>query len=107
MRLSGATIELSASDLSQFLSCRHLTALNVSVALGQKSAPHRVDPVLTVLQERGSEHERDYVGSLRKQGLTLVDLSCEDRNDAVRHSLNLMRSGIEIIVQPALRGGRW
>ena len=35
MRMSGSAIELSASDLSGFLSCIHLTALDLAVAQGQ------------------------------------------------------------------------
>ena len=75
MRMSGSAIELSASDLSGFLSCIHLTALDLAVAQGQREPPAWVDPVLMVLRERGLEHERGYVEGLRAQGLTITDLS--------------------------------
>ena len=68
MRMSGSAIELSASDLSGFLSCIHLTALDLAVAQGKREPPAWVDPVLIVLRERGLEHERGYVDELRAQG---------------------------------------
>ena len=75
MRVSGHAIELSASDLSGFLSCVHLTALDLAVARGEREPPTWVDPVVKVLRERGLEHERGYVERLRAQGLTITDLS--------------------------------
>jgi uncharacterized protein len=74
MRTSGGTIELSASDLSGFLSCIHLTALDLAVAQGAREPPTWTDPVLIVLRERGLEHERGYVEQLRAQGLSITDL---------------------------------
>jgi hypothetical protein len=73
MRMSGSAIELSASDLSGFLSCNHLTALDLAVARGQRPAPDWVDPVLIVLRERGLDHERGYVEELRAQDLSIAD----------------------------------
>ncbi len=107
MQISDSILELSASDLSQFLSCRHLTALNLAVALGQRAAPTWIDPVLVVLQQRRLEHERAYVDTLRAEGVTVADLSMEEADDAVPASLNAMRTGVDIIIQPALRNGRW
>ena len=107
MRLAGTGIELSASDLSQFLSCHHLTALNLAVALGQRSAPTWTEAVLVVLRERGLEHERNYVDGLRAQGLAVGDLSENGGDDSVARSVDAMRKGVDVIVQPALRDGRW
>ncbi|TJV78667.1 MAG: nuclease, partial [Mesorhizobium sp.] len=107
MRSSSTGIELSASDLSQFLNCRHLTALNLAVALGRRSPPSWVDPVLAILQQRGLDHERRYVDQLRADGLTITDLSEFDGNEAIARTVSAMRSGTDVIVQAALRNGRW
>lgn len=107
MRRAGTTIELSASDLSQFLGCRHRTALDLAVAHGQRQAPSWVDPLMVVLRERGLEHERGYADSLRAEGLGFVDLTDRETNDAVEPSLDAMRAGVDVILQPALRSGRW
>ncbi len=107
MRLSGTAVELSASDLSQSLACRHLTALNLAVALGRRSPPSWRDPALGVLQQRGLDHERGYVDGLRAQKLTIIDLSDNEADDAIANSIDAMRSGVDVVVQAALRNGRW
>ncbi len=107
MRSSDATLELSASDLSHFLGCRHRTALDMAVARGQREAPRWIDPLVVVLQQRGLDHERGYADALRAEGLVVVDLAKYDGDDAVARSLDAMRAGTTVILQPALRNGRW
>jgi predicted RecB family nuclease len=108
MRMSGSAIELSASDLSGFLSCVHLTALGLAVARGEREAPTWVDPVVRVLRERGLEHEHSYVEELRAQGLTITDLSgAITAEHAVTRSMEEIRAGVDVILQPALRNSRW
>ena len=107
MRATSQTLELSASDLSHFLACRHRTALDLAVAQGIRAVPSWVDPALVLLQERGLEHERRYVEQLREQGLGAIDLSVDSSEDAVARAADAMRAGVALIVQPALRNGRW
>jgi predicted RecB family nuclease len=107
MRMSADSIELSASDLSGFLSCTHLTALDLAVAHGSRTPPAWVDPVLLVLRERGLDHERGYVETLRAQGLSVTDLDGIMGEDAVARSVSAIRTGADVILQPALRNGCW
>src|SRR6476620_5652870 len=107
MRMSGCAIELSASDLAGFLSCVHLTALDLAVAHGTRNKPAWVDPVLIVLRERGLDHERGYVDQLRAQGLSITGLGGIVGEDAVRRSVEAIRTGTDVILQPSLRNGRW
>jgi len=107
MRMSGSRIELSASDLSSFLDCVHLTSLDLAVARGDRAPPTWTDPVLIVLRERGLEHERGYVEELRAQGLSVTDLDGFVGEDAVARAISAMRTGADVILQPALRNGRW
>jgi predicted RecB family nuclease len=107
MRANASAVQLSASDLSWFLGCRHRTALDMAVARGERDAPHWVDPVLELLRERGFEHERRFADSLRSNGLRLLDLASYSGDDAVTRSLDAMHSGTQVILQPALRNGRW
>ena len=58
MRLRGAELELSASDLSNHLVCKHLSELDRAVALGQLEKPVWKDPALELLKQRGLDHER-------------------------------------------------
>src|SRR6266550_5619920 len=108
MHLSGTQLFLSATDLSNFLSCRHLTALDMATALGKRKRPHWDDPLLEILFARGLAHEKAYVASLQAAGqriVTLVDV--KERDAAVVQTLDAMRSGVDVIVQGALRDGRW
>src|SRR5262245_7266733 len=107
MRASGLVLELSASDLSYFLACRHRTALDLAVALGARAAPKWVDPSLALLQQRGIDHERLYVEQLLEQGLQSVDITPHGGDNAVGKSIDAMRTGAALIIQPALRDGRW
>jgi predicted RecB family nuclease len=77
-------------------------------AHGLRKRPWQNDPLLDLLFARGVEHEKAYVESLRAEGRGVVDLSNEkDRDAVVAQTLNAMRAGAGIIVQAALRDGRW
>src|SRR5258708_19673318 len=109
MFLAAKELSLSATNLSNFLSCRHLTALDMAAASGKRKRPHLEDPLLQILFDRGLEHERKYVASLQAQGLRVVALDPDnkDRDAAVAQTLDAMRSGVDVIVQGALGEGRW
>lgn len=108
MRLVGTALDLTATDLSNFLGCRHRTALEMGVAHGKHERPYWPDPLLEILFQRGLEHEKAYVESLRAVAPDIVDLSgVEDADAAVARTLEGMRSGADVIVQAGLRDGRW
>lgn len=108
MRESAGTLVLSATDLSNFLNCRHRTALELGEARGQRTRPHFHDRVLGALFARGLEHERQYVESLESAGRHLVNLAdIKDRTDAVTRTVDAMRAGADAIVQGALEDGNW
>ena len=110
MRKRDATLELSATDLSNFLGCRHRTALDMEVAHGKHERPaENTDPLLELLFARGLEHERKYVESLSALGITPLDLTefDKDRTVHVAETIKAMRAGERVIVQGALRDGRW
>lgn len=107
MRAAGTTIELSASDVSQFLGCRHRTALDLAVAKGLRSALEFLNPALDVLQQRGFEHERRYVDALRREGFEVLDLTEGATEHVIRRTSEAMRAGADVIVQAALQDGRW
>ena len=65
----GRDLQLSASDLVGHLNCRHLTHLDLAVANGTLPKPKIWDPLLEILWERGSIHEREYVEHLKGAGL--------------------------------------
>ena len=108
MRRTGDELVLSATDLTQFLCCRHGTALEMAAALGERTRPHWHDPLLEILLERGLEHEGGYVDSLRAQGKAVVDLSAvRGYDEATERTIEAMRAGADVVSQGALRDGRW
>lgn len=108
MRDRDGQIELSATDLSNFLSCRHRTALEMAEALGKRQRPKWDDPLLEILFKRGLEHEKAYVESLQTDGRCIVDVAdMKEHGAAVARTLDAMRSGADLIIQAALREGRW
>ena len=111
MRSSASGFEFSASDLARHGACRHLTALDLCVAKSLRAAPEFHDPAVDILAQRGFEHERRYVDGLKAQGLKVVDLSAAtsggSTEDALAATLDALRSGADVVVQPTLRHERW
>jgi predicted RecB family nuclease len=112
MRLSGSDLTLSATDLSNFLGCRHRTALDLAAVHGHRQRRRRgnMDPLLEVLIARGNAHEQQYVDSFRAQGRTVVDLTefkNQERDAHVDATIAAMREGPDVIVQGALRDTCW
>src|SRR5438477_7560198 len=61
-------------------------------------------PHLRVLQQRGLEHERAYIESLRTKGLSIRDLSGDWDEKATWEG---MKSGAPAIVQTSFASGEW
>ena len=108
MKLLAQHLRLAATDLSNHLACRHATALDLSVARGQREKPHWQAPDLAVIQELGLRHETRYLDHLRSQDLSFVDLrefKSDDR--AVAETIAAMQRGVDVIAQGALSNDRW
>ena len=108
MHVSPNGVRLSATDLSHFLACRHLTALDLAAALERRPRPAKKDdPLLDLLRKRGEEHERAYVDTLRAEGRDVVTIPRGKPDDAVAQTLDAIRGGADVIVQAALRHESW
>jgi predicted RecB family nuclease len=108
MKKIGESLELSASDLVGYLHCRHLSGLDRAVAEGALAKPKVWDPLLQILWERGSAHEKAYVEHLTKAGLEVVRIDGVDvTDDAVAETLGAMQRGAAVIVQAALSHEGW
>ena len=105
MHVSHSRLMLSATDLANHLSCRHLTQLDLRRANGDLAKPYRNDPVLEVLRQKGDDHERAYLEHLAAQGLRVVRLPEQLRDvEATRRAL---AEGTDVIAQAWLADGRW
>jgi predicted RecB family nuclease len=97
------TFLFAATDLSNHLSCAHLTQLQRKVALKELKKPAYRDPSLDVLIKRGHEHEAAYVAFLKQKGLSVVNLNGQPTASVVR----AMAQGADVIVQAQLQEGQW
>jgi uncharacterized protein len=108
MKSINSCVQLSATDLVGYLNCKHLTALDISVAEGSLPKPKRWDPLLEILQERGRRHEQGFVDHLKAQGLSVAVIDGVDITPAnVSATQAEIAAGTEIIIQGALQHGRW
>jgi uncharacterized protein len=94
-----------ATDLTNFLACRHLTALERLAAHGLAKRPFFDDPMLEILRERGLEHERAYVQRLVRLGMRVVEINRSP--SALDETVSAMREGADVIVQARLEHGAW
>ena len=92
MRAEGGALILYATDLSNFLNCRHRTALELGEARGKRPRPVWADPLLEALFSRGLEHERHYLSRLDAPGKRITNLSeIRAREDALAATLEASR----------------
>lgn len=107
MRIHESMVVLTATDLANHLSCCHLTALDLRLARGEIVEPSWSAPHLSVLRERGQEHEKKFLESLRTKGLAIVDLSEHTNENTNEATLSAMKSGAQVIVQASFVSGDW
>jgi uncharacterized protein len=109
MRLVDGDLRISATDLSGFLSCKHLTLLNKAVALNAKGLPQRSQGfgALKDLEQRGIEHEARVLGRYRSNGWAVKEIPKEE-GEASRASLTLdaIAERVDVIYQGVLTGER-
>src|SRR5687768_1104743 len=100
----------SATDLSNFLGCPHLTLLKHRSALGGPKPRRFADPGMDVLHQRGLEHEHKYLAGLRTEDRGIVDLTRAESEPygierLERHAaatIEAMRAGADVIYQGLL-----
>jgi uncharacterized protein len=108
MKKTASGFDLSATDLVGYLNCKHLSRLDRAVAEGALAQPKAWDPLLEILWERGSAHEKKYVDHLAESKLEVVRIDGIDvTGQAVAETVSAMKAGVPIIVQGALSHDGW
>ena len=108
MRANPGGLLFSASDLLNFLGCAHATWLDLRAAKGGKQPADEHDAYAKLLQEKGLEHEKDYLWRLRESGRSIEEItSAGTLDDRVAATRAAMRRGIDIIYQGALTTTPW
>ena len=110
-RLDGRLIH-SASDLVSYLQCARLAILNLDAAMKRRVRPQRRDPVLELLSQRGSLLEQKELTAWRDAGRNVAVVECERNSTAAfeagaQKTIELMRSGVDVIAQGVLFDGEW
>lgn len=108
MKLKQGSIIFSPSDLSNHISCKHITNLNKKALLKEIDKPGNYqNRVLDMLREKGEAFERDYLHKLELEGKTIVKISKENPN-AEQDTIVAMQEGKDIIYQARLvEGNEW
>src|SRR4051812_497291 len=110
-RLDGRLV-LSPTDLTHHQECAHLTRLDLGVALGEWAAPDVQTPEdVQFIFDRGLEHERKYLESLKAAGKTVIEIAggsgTEGRRRAEAETVEAMRRGVDVVYQGTFFDGAW
>lgn len=106
MRKEGSNFFYSASDLSGFIHCHHLTTLNKMAVLGKIQKPKRESKLIETLQMRGQEFEQDQLKLLKKQKKTIAIIE-QNSKSAFEDTKKAMKKGFDVIYQARMEMGEW
>ncbi len=108
MQIVAGHLLLSATDLVNFLGCRHATYLDLRDLTDPVELPAR-DAATVLIFEKGIEHEKRHLASLKARGLIVVEVPGEGFDLAERTALTreVMRAGAAVIYQAALVVPPW
>jgi uncharacterized protein len=107
------SLVVSASDLTGFLECEHLTRSSVEVARGQRPRTSATDPMTDLVAQHGIDHEARHVQRLRDRGLSVRAIDAPRGKDAggllraQADTLAAMRAGADVVYQATFFDGVW
>ncbi len=97
----------SATDLVNYLGCRHATYLDTR-SLEEDLEKAEADDTMALLQRKGLEHEKAYLERLRTEGRNIVEI---DRNGALQDraaaTRSAMEAGVDVVFQAVLHREPW
>jgi predicted RecB family nuclease len=108
MQILAGHLVLSATDLVNFLGCRHATYLDLRDLADPVELPQR-DAATVLIFEKGIEHEKRHLAAIKARGVDVVEVSGEGFDLAERTALTreVMRAGAKVIYQAALVVPPW
>ena len=100
----------SASDLTSFLECEALIALNLQALSDPYLAAKRIPPDegTRLVAEKGIAHEKSYLQLLRDQGkrvIDIVEVAGRDNQKRLAATRQAMADGLDVVYQAALGQG--
>lgn len=109
MRLLEDQLRYSATDLANFLACRHLTRLDLASSHGLVQPPFFQDLGTEALSRRGEEHEARVLLEFEEEGWKVERIPTVgiDFGRRVQATESALESGIDVVYQSVLlRGNR-
>ncbi len=108
MQFLDGKLLFSASDLVNFLGCKHATYLDLRNLTDEVVISER-DAATVLIFEKGIEHEKRYLAALKARGLPVVEIIAEGFDVPERTGLtrDAMRAGADVIYQAALVVPPW
>jgi predicted RecB family nuclease len=113
MQLTDERLLLSASDLVDFLACRHLTALEFRRAHGREpDPPQRAADTAELVARKGDEFEQRHLEALRSEhGDALVEIETGPGNEKLMEAAARTREAMEnrapVVYQATFVDGDW
>jgi hypothetical protein len=102
-------LSLSPSDLSAFLACEHLTALDLRAVRRALERPVVEDPTAKLIRRKGEEHEARYLAELRAAGRIVLEIPFDHdwaaAACATEETIRLAEA--DVIFQGCLVDGDW
>lgn len=92
----------SASDLADFIECTHLTALELRSLDGEILPKCTADEAILILQQRGIEHEQNYLEKLLLSGKSVREIDSTgpgNREERVGQTLAALKEGVDVVYQ--------
>jgi predicted RecB family nuclease len=111
--LTQGSLPLSATELSGFSECEHVTWLHLAVARGELSRPGENEIERLLLERRGRAHEAAILAHYKDRGLSVHELSpapgrdADARARAAAETERAMRAGADVIYQATLSLDGW
>jgi predicted RecB family nuclease len=104
MRIVEGRVRLAASDVANFLACRHLTRLDLLRARGVIKPPRFHDAGFEDLVKRGEAHEKVVLQGYRDRGLQVVEITKDTTNPAAgaAATAGAIAAGVDVIYQGVL-----
>ena len=105
-RIAGQ-VYFSATDLSHFADCQHLTWLD-RLNLDEKMDKTPTDEHAKLIQAKGYEHEAAYLDTLRASAVSIVEIpkdASTEKLTAIAQTRAAIHDGAQVIFQAALSRG--
>jgi predicted RecB family nuclease len=106
MKIVDGHPRVAASDLSNFLACRHLTRLDLLSANRRLRPSKPFDIGFEMLVKRGEEHEATVLARFRADGLSVVEIPESAESEAATATRAALHSGPHVIYQGVLQSTR-